>query len=229
MSPADQPGPMVFVADLDSPTLDGDDRHHLERVLRLRSGDPLVLADGRGGWRSARFGAEVEPTGAIVVEEPLRPALTVAFALVKGHKPELAVQKLTELGIDRIVLFRAERSVVRWDADQAAKALARLRTVARAAAAQSHRARLPLVEGVVTLGDIAAEPEAAMADRGGAPPSLDHPTVLVGPEGGWSPEERSLQAPRVSLGPNVLRAETAALTAGALLAALRSDLVGPTT
>ena len=229
MPPADHPGPMVFVTDLEAPALAEDDRHHLARVLRLRPGDPLVLGDGHGGWRPARVGAEPEPTGPIVVEEPAHPSLTIGFALVKGHKPELAVQKLTELGIDRIVLFRAERSVVRWDDGQAARALARLRSVARAAALQSHRTRLPLVEGVVTLGDISAEPEAAMADRGGDPPSLAHTTVLVGPEGGWSPAERSLLVPRMALGPHVLRAETAALTAGALMAALRSGLLGPTT
>jgi 16S rRNA (uracil1498-N3)-methyltransferase len=229
LSPADHPGPMVFVADLEAPTLADGDRHHLERALRLRAGDPLTLADGHGGWRPARLGSEPEPTGPVVVEPPSHPPLTIGFALVKLHKPELAVQKLTELGIDRIVPFRAERSVVRWDDDQAAKAVARLRSVARAAAQQSHRARMPLVEGVVTLGDIAADPEAVMADRGGDPPSLQRTTVLVGPEGGWSPEERSLLVPRMALGPHVLRAETAAVTAGALMAALRSGLVGPLT
>ena len=65
----------------------------------------------------------------------------------------------------------------------------------------------------------------ALADPGGRPPSLDYPTVLVGPEGGWSPAERGFGLPTVALGPTVLRTETAAVTAGALLAALRAGLV----
>jgi 16S rRNA (uracil1498-N3)-methyltransferase len=153
----------------------------------------------------------------------------VAFALVKGDKPELAVQKLTELGVDRIVPFVAARSVVRWDGERAAKAQVRLAAVARAAAAQSHRPRLPVVEPLADLADLARRPGAARADRGGAPPSLEHPTVLVGPEGGWAPEERALGLPTVALGPTVLRAETASVTAGALLTALRAGLVGPPT
>lgn len=228
MSPADHPGPMVFVTDLDVPVLADEDRHHLERVLRRRPGDPLTVADGRGGWRTAVFGAELEPSGAVVVEPPPAPPLTVGFALVKGDKPELAVQKLTELGIDRIVLFRAARSVVRWDDARAARAVLRLRSVARSAAMQCHRPRLPVVEGVTTLGDIASDPDVVLADRDGDPPSLRRTTVLVGPEGGWAPEERSLRVPRMALGGYVLRAETAAVTAGALMAALRSGLVGPT-
>ena len=97
-----------------------DDRHHLERVLRLRAGDPLVLADGAGRWRPARFGATVEPDRRrcerAAAPEPADHAWRSPS--VKGDKPELVVQKLTELGVDRIVPFRAERSVVRWDDDQ---------------------------------------------------------------------------------------------------------------
>jgi 16S rRNA (uracil1498-N3)-methyltransferase len=226
MHPADQPGPLVFVDDLTAPALADDDRHHLTRVLRIRSGAALTIADGSGSWRTGVLGTELEVTGPIV--EPVRPvpALTIAFALVKGDKPELIVQKLTELGIDRIALFRAERSVVRWDEARAAKALARLHAVARAAAMQSHRPTLPLIE-VATLASLAAQPGAAMTDRNGAPPSLDHPVLLVGPEGGWASEERALAAVTVGLGDNVLRAETAAVAAGALLVALRGGVVSP--
>jgi 16S rRNA (uracil1498-N3)-methyltransferase len=224
--PADHPGPMVFVDDLAALVLSDADAHHLRRVLRVRPGDAITVSDGLGAWQRARFGDELEPTGD--VERTLRaePELTVAFALVKGDKPELAVQKLTELGIDRIVPFRADRSVVRWEADKQARAQARLAAVARSAAAQSHRPWIPVVEPVADLRSLAARPGAALADRGGAPPSLDHPVVLVGPEGGWSDEERGHGLPTVSLGPAVLRAETAALTAGALLTALRAGLVG---
>lgn len=225
MHPADEPGPLVFVDDLDAPVLSHDDRHHLTRVLRIRAGAPVVVADGSGRWRTAILGDELEPTGAVVATAAPVPSLTVAFALVKGDKPELIVQKLTELGIDRIVPFRGERSVVRWDDAKTAKATNRLRAVARAAAMQSHRPTLPTIDAVTDLATAAAIPGAALADRSGRPPSLEHPVLLVGPEGGWAAEERALGLPVVGLGAHVLRAETAAVTAGALLAALRAGLV----
>lgn len=226
--PADHPGPLVYVADLDAPQLDPEAAHHLARVLRLRVGDPLTVGDGAGRWRPARFGpdAAVEVMGSLEQAARPEPALTVAFALVKGDKPELVVQKLTELGIDRIVPFRADRSVVRWDPARATKAIARLRAVAASAAMQCHRPHLPLVEDVVDLGQLVAA-GAVLADRDGTPPSLDRPMVAVGPEGGWSDAERALDAPRVALGGHVLRAETAAITAGAVLTALREGLVAP--
>lgn len=225
MHPADAPGPLVFVDDLSAPVLTDDDRHHLLRVLRVRPGAAVVVADGSGAWRTAVLADELEPTGEIAVAAPPSPALTVGFALVKGDKPELIVQKLTELGIDRIVPFRGERSVVHWDHAKSTKAAARLRAVARSAAMQCHRPTLPTVDAVTDLAAAAAIPGAALTDRTGRPPSLEHPVLLVGPEGGWAPEERTLDLPVVGLGTHVLRAETAALTAGALLAALRAGLV----
>lgn len=226
--PADLPGPMVLVGDPARPELDDAAAHHLTRVLRLRPEDPLVVADGRGRWAPAVLGsgATVTSTGPVVSTPAPAPSLTVAFALVKGDKPDLVVQKLTELGVDRIVPFRAERSVVRWDPDKAAKAVARLRAVAASAAAQCHRPWLPEVTEVADLAALVAE-GAAMADRAGDPPRLGQPLVAVGPEGGWSQAERALDAPRVGLGPHVLRAETAAVTVGALLVALRAGVVAP--
>lgn len=218
---------MVFVDDLALPVLDDADAHHLSRVLRVRAGDEITAADGRGRWRRVRFSDPLEVVGEVVEVARERPEVTVGFALVKGAKPELVVQKLTELGVDRIVPFRAERSVVRWDDAKVDRAHDRLAAVARSAAAQSHRPWLPLVEPVTDLPDLAGRPGAAMADRRGAAPTLDHPVVLVGPEGGWSSAERALGLPTVRLGPTVLRAETAALTAGAVLTALRAGLVGP--
>ena len=225
--PADHPGPFALVDDLEAPTLAADDAHHLERVLRLRAGDPLVLGDGRGGWRPARFGPLLEVTGAVARVPPAAPVIGVAFALVKGPKPELVVQKLTELGVDRIAPFEAARSVVRWDAAKAGAAQARLVKVAREAAMQSRQAWLPEVLPVAGFADVAALSGVALADRGGGAPNLATPFVLVGPEGGWDDAERSAGLPSVSLTTGVLRAETASIVAGALLVALRSGIVAP--
>ena len=216
--PADHPGPLAFVADVARPVLERDDDHHLRRVLRLRVGAPLTVGDGRGRWRVAVLQAEgVEPAGPVQEAPAPEPRLSVGFALVKGAKPELVVQKLTELGVDRIVPLRAARSVVRWDEAKAATAVERLRLVARAAAAQSHRPHLPEVAAVTDLADLAATSGAALATRGGGPLATAHTTLLVGPEGGWTPEELGIGLPTVDLGPNVLRAETAAIAAGVLL------------
>lgn len=228
--PADHPGPMAFVDDLHWPALSDEDLHHLQRVLRQRAGDQLTVADGAGQWRTARLDPAAKGAlnefGPMCELPPATPALAVGFALVKGDKPELIVQKLTELGIDRIVPFRAERSVVRWDGAKAAKAVARLRLVARAAARQCHRPRLPEISEVVEVAELVAA-GATMAERGGAPMSLQVPFVLVGPEGGWSPSESALAGDRVGLGAHVLRAETAAWTAAVLLASLRDGSIAP--
>jgi 16S rRNA (uracil1498-N3)-methyltransferase len=227
--PADHPGPFALVADVDHPELAPEDRHHLQRVLRLRPGAPLVVGDGEGRWRAARFGDRLELTGPVDAAPRPSPTLSVGFALVKAGKPELVVQKLTELGVDRIVPFRAARSVVQWDDDRAAKAADRLRAVARSAAQQCHRPWSPEVTDVADLHSLVRARGVALADRTGEPPRLDHPFVLVGPEGGWAEEElaaaQAAGAPRVGLGPHVLRAETAAVTVGALLVGLRSTIV----
>jgi len=221
-------GPHVFVADLEVPELEAGDRHHLERVLRVRPGDPLTVSDGAGRWRRCRFGAEVEPTGPIESVAPPAVDVAVGFALVKGQRPELVVQKLTELGVDRIFPFVAARSVVRWDATKATREGARLRLVARAAAMQSRRCWLPEILPPRPFAEVAAGTATARAQRDGDPPSLATPTVLVGPEGGWTDDERALPMPTIGLGDLVLRAETAAIAAGVLLTALREGRVRAT-
>jgi len=217
----------VFVADLTDPQLDDADRHHLERVLRLRAGEPVTVSDGRGGWRRCTFvaGGSLQPEGEVEQRPSASPPITIAFALTKGDKPELTVQKLTELGVDRIVPFVAARSIVRWDDERANRQVERLRRVAREAAMQCRRAHLPEVGDVADFASVARLPGAVLADAGGAPPSIEHPVVLVGPEGGWTDEERASGPAPVGLGDHVLRAETAAITAAALWTALRSGRV----
>jgi 16S rRNA (uracil1498-N3)-methyltransferase len=226
----------VFVADLDAPVLDEADRHHLAHALRLRPGEEVTASDGTGRGRRCRYvtgrpgrdrvEVALEPEGPLISEEPLSPAVGVGFVVTKGSRPEWVVQKLTEVGVDRIVPLSSSRSVVRWDPSRAERNVERLRRVAREAAMQSRRNRLPDVTEVLPFADVAvAGAVAALAEVGGKPPSLERPFVLVGPEGGWDRTELACGLPLVDLGPNVLRAETAAVAAGVLLCALRAGLV----
>jgi 16S rRNA (uracil1498-N3)-methyltransferase len=220
------PDPHVLIADLDQPVLDEAALHHLQRVRRLRPGDRCTVTDGAGAWRECHLGGQsvLEVHGPVQRVERPGPEITVAFALTKGVKPDWTVQKLTELGVDRIVPFRADHSIVVWDSAKAAVQLERLRAIARGAVEQSHQCWLPVVEAVTDVAELAGR-GAARLDRGGEPPSLQATTVAVGPEGGWSASERRSLPRSVALGTNVLRAETAAVTAGAILVSLRSGLV----
>jgi 16S rRNA (uracil1498-N3)-methyltransferase len=217
----------AFVVDLGAPELDEDDRHHLARVLRLRAGDAITVSDGDGRWRRCRFGASLEPDGATHEDPRPAPELSVAFAVVKGERTEWAVQKLVELGIDGIVPFVSERSVVRWDPAKSEHQRVRLTKVARQAAMQSRRSRLPTIEPLRSFAEVVARDGVALADADGSPPSLTWPNIVVGPEGGWSDAERGTDIRRIRLAETVLRSETAAVAAGALLVALREGLVTP--
>ncbi len=236
-----RPVAWAFVDDLDGPGLTTDDAHHLGRVLRLRPGEAVGVSDGAGRWRSctvvagagsgAGSGAadvRLEPSGDIVTVGAPDPPVTVGFSLVKGGRPELVVQKLTELGVDRILPLAAARSVVRWDPERAERNLARLRQVAREAAMQARRPRLPEVAPVTTVAATAEALGAAgglCQQEGSAALTLRRPALLVGPEGGWSPEELDCGLAAVDLGPTTLRAETAAIAAAVLLCGLRSATV----
>lgn len=223
----------AFVDDLGAPALAAGDRRHLEKVLRLRPGQAVTVSDGAGAWRLCSWaaGGSLEPDGPVVVEPAPEPAVTVAFALTKGERPEWVVQKLTEVGVDVIVGFRAARSVVRWADDKASGQVERWRRVAREAAMQSRRARLPDVRPVTTFDELVAGNgpagggDATLAAAGGGAPSLSRPVVLVGPEGGWDPAELACGLPTCGLGPTTLRAETATVAAGVILCGLRAGTI----
>ena len=214
-------GPHVLVADVDAPVLAGDDRHHLERVLRLRSGDPLTVGDGAGRWRPCRFSDEIEPVGGVVTVAAPNPVLAVGFAVLKGGRSETVVQKLTELGVDRIAPFVAGRSVVQWDGAKSARQVQRWRRVAREAVMQCRRLWLPEVEPVRAFGELDLG-GAALAVSEGRTLAAGENFVLVGPEGGWTGAELASVDRHVCLGPHIMRAETAAFAAAAVLAARRS-------
>jgi 16S rRNA (uracil1498-N3)-methyltransferase len=216
----------VLVDEVARPRLAPDQVHHLERVLRLRPGEEVVATDGAGSWASCRYvsGASLELDGPPDFESAAAPSLTVGFVPVKGERPEWVVQKLTELGVDRIVVLRSDRTVVRWAGPREHAAIDRLRRVAAEAAAQARRVWLPEVTGVVELTSLAGQ-RIALAEHGGDPVVPSITGIAVGPEGGWSDEELSLGWPPVALGDGVLRAETAAVVAGAILVAHRADTV----
>jgi 16S rRNA (uracil1498-N3)-methyltransferase len=226
-----------FVSDLDVPVLEPDDLHHLERVLRVRTGETVVVSDGLGSWRSCSYAGSVgaEPSilradGEVVSTPEPEPVVTIGFVPVKGDRPEWVVQKLTEAGVDRIVVLRSARSVVRWQGDRAGAAIERLRRVAREAAAQSRRPRIPIIDGILSLKQLAedlGDGNLQLAQPGGVGLSLRYPAVAIGPEGGWDDTEIAEASRVVGLGTGVLRAETAAVAAGVLMCSLRDGLVAP--
>lgn len=212
----------VFVESLAEPQLSGDDEHHLRRVLRVRDTDRITVSDGAGSWANARLGA-----GGVSLDSPAtfeaapRPA-TVITAIPKGDRPEWIVQKLTEVGVTTIGFMDCARSVVRWDEARAARQIDRLRRVAREAAMQSRRLWLPVVAELVPYATAVTRENCAIADPDGSGLTAGTDTVLVGPEGGFTADELAEGQCRVALSANVLRVETAALTA-AILLTLRNE------
>ena len=216
--------PLLFVDDLDAPALADADLHHFRRVLRVADGAAIAIGDGNGRWRAATFAPAPEPTGPIHEEPPSPDPVTVAFAPVKGTKPEWVVQKLTELGVDRIVPVITERTVVRWGGDRKRSRQDRLASAAREACLQCRRVRRPVIDEPMALGAfLGAEPSAVVADPDGGPPSGGDRIVVVGPEGGFTADEIAARR-TVRLPGHVLRAETAVVVAAASVVALRAGL-----
>ena len=216
---------------------------HLSKVLRVRGGDELVLFSGDG----REFAANVESVRGTKVtvaigearivdrESPL--AVTLVQCIARADRMDLIVQKSTELGVARLVPVQSRRGVVRLDAAQADSKAAHWRAIAVSACEQCGRNRLPCIEPARRLIDYLAElppggvrlllaPDAPAARA--AQSIGSEATVAVGPEGGFDDEE--LEAFRLagfqamSLGPRVLRTETAAIAALAWLQSRHGDL-----
>jgi 16S rRNA (uracil1498-N3)-methyltransferase len=221
--------------------LTGPEARHAVAAARLRPGEVVTLTDGAGlravGVVSStgrdRFEVDVAELQSVAAPEP---RLVVIQALAKGDRAERAVETLTEVGVDVIVPWVAERSIVRWTTDRAARGLDRWRSVAREAAKQSRRAWWPRVDelsdtgvvaGLVAAADLAVvlHEEAArpLAELGEAVPMSGDVVIVVGPEGGLTDSELAAftaAGGQVSrLGPTVLRTSTAGTVAAAVLLA----------
>lgn len=221
--------------------VDGQEGFHAARVRRIRPGEQLMLGDGAGGLAHCvvetadRDGLRARVLDRRQVPAP-SPPVTVAQALPKSDRSELAIELATEAGADAFVGWSAARCVARWDGARAEKGLRRWRAVARAAARQSRRAHIPDVSGPLTtpqLTDLVREQVSAgtlvLALHESAHTPLTERAVaraaavllLVGPEGGIGDEELAALtgagAVTARLGPTVLRTSTAAAVAlGAL-------------
>jgi 16S rRNA (uracil1498-N3)-methyltransferase len=215
--------------------LDGDEGRHAADVRRLRPGEAIDLTDGAGTRLSGvvrevhRGALTVEVTERVEVPVPA-PRLTVVQALARGGRDEQAVEAMTEVGVDRVVGWEAERAVARWTD----RTPARWTTTSRAAAKQSRRAWCPQVSGPVSTAEVAdlcraadlavvLHQDATTPLSGMVVPRDGDIVVVVGPEGGITDAElRELAAAggtAVRLGDTVLRSSTAGVAASAVILA----------
>ena len=224
--------------------LSGSAANHVQRVLRLRAGASLVLFNGRGGEYSATLLRADRDATVVRVgehhagdrESPLQ--LTLLQGVSRGERMDTIVQKATELGVTRIQPVLTEFSLVKLDAEAAAKKRTHWQAVAIGACEQCGRNRVPDIAAPVAyataLADATAQPGLRLLLAPDASQSLVSAaqgtalTLLIGPEGGLSQREVQL-AERVGyvgcrVGPRVLRTETAPLAALALLQGLLGDL-----
>ncbi|PUA80420.1 16S rRNA (uracil(1498)-N(3))-methyltransferase [Nocardioides currus] len=237
--------PVHLVASLDGATVGsvvevtGDEAHHAVAVRRLRVGEDVVLTDGAGHRvvgavaETAKRLFTVTVASVSILERPA-PSFTVVQALPKGDRGELAVEVLTEVGVETIVPWAASRSVAVWKGERAAKSHAKWQATAREAGKQSRRSWLPSVTPLASTADVVGLlADAALVvvlheDATVPLASLDVPAagevvVVVGPEGGIAPDElaafEAAGAVSVRLGAEVLRTSTAGVAAvSALLA-----------
>lgn len=232
--------PAMFMSDLherpqvgDTVTVTGEEGRHAAVVRRIEVGERIFVSDGAGHGvlgevvRADRTGIEVKVLELITVPAPTRRIVAVQ-ALAKGDRSELAVEMLTELGVEEIVPWEASRSVVKWAPERVERALRRWRSTAREAAKQSRRFRVPVVSLPMTTKQLVAripttkltlvlhsDAEAGIA-AADLPPVGDL-MIVVGPEGGISPEELAafteVGAKAVRISDGVLRTSTAGAVA----------------
>lgn len=227
--------PAEFAAD--EVRLVGPRAHRLREVLRLRAGAPLAVFDGCGAERAAtvaavRGAAVTLALGAALVAAPEPPVpVVLACAFPRASRGDWLVEKATEIGVAQLVPLAADRSVLRAGEGR----LARWRRIAVEAAEQCGRAVVPVIGGEPPAGAtlVVADPETATTAREqfARLPAPPRAVVLqIGPEGGWSPAELAAfdraGALHCTLGPRLMRVETAAILAAAQLLELTGGLAG---
>ncbi|MDR1513165.1 MAG: 16S rRNA (uracil(1498)-N(3))-methyltransferase [Propionibacteriaceae bacterium] len=234
-------GPLDAAVAGDVVEVAGPEARHLAVVRRIGPGEVVTLADGAGhGVRgpvlvAERDRASVEVRETLAAPEP-RPRVTVVQALPKAGRGELAVDLMTEVGVDQIVPWSASRSIVKWSGERGEKALAKWRATAREAAKQSRRLTVPEVTELATttqvLDLVAGRTTVVMHETAPTPVSTlaADPAVplvvVIGPEGGIAPDElarfEALGAKTYSMGDTVLRTSTAGAVAVTQLRLLAS-------
>lgn len=224
--------------------LTAETAHYVSNVLRLRRGSPVVLFNGTGGEFAAQIEAvergvvRVRTAQFQAVERESSLPVCLGQGVARGERMDYIVQKAVELGVTRVDLLLTERVVVRLDGKRAQRRVAHWRGVAIHACEQSGRTRIPCVSAIVPLHRwLQQQPPAGLrlildprADQGLA--GVDYEggpiTLLIGPEGGLSPQERQLASDAgfigIALGPRVLRTETATLAAVTALQLRFGDL-----
>ena len=212
--------------------LEPEDEHHLLHVMRMRQGDEIEVV-ANGVLYLCNIGS-TNPLTIYAVHEietdvELNADVTLLFALTKGDRTDLVVQKATELGVKKVALIQSERTVVRYEEKDIAKKCARYQKIMKEASEQSHRLVVPKMMGIFNLKKLPKEVfsdlnyvgyEKDASDVSGMFANFDKKksiTILIGPEGGFSENEiESLTKQgfvRTSLGKRILRAETAAIYA----------------
>ena len=227
-----------LAAEGDVVELTGPEAKHAATVSRARVGESLSLGDGRGAV-AAGVVESVSPQSLavrlseVVLHDAPDTTITLVQALAKGDRDELAIQAATELGVDRIVPWQAERSVSRWEGAKATRGVERWTTIVREAVKQSIRPRIPVVTELASMADVVAlaassrvlvlhpDAETSLAD---SVAGTDDIVLVVGPEGGITPSElarfTAAGAVPVRLGAEVLRTSTAGPAAIAALSIL---------
>jgi 16S rRNA (uracil1498-N3)-methyltransferase len=219
----------------------GDDVKHITRVLRMGPNDHVIVSDGLGTSCEIELDqfSDTRVEGRIVrILEDLEPKvkITLVQGLPKGDKMEWIVQKGTEVGIHSFVLLETKRSIVKYDEKKRDKLQERLNKIAKEAAEQAHRSAIPTITRPVSLRQwldrreaydlllvpYESEKQVTLKQALRENPSAMSICILIGPEGGWDEQEiqllREYDATAVTLGPRILRTETAGLvTAAAIL------------
>lgn len=217
--------PRFFVTGVPDPAPDlipipDDEYKKLHGVLRLARGSAIAMLPGDGRVLVGTFeGHEMAVQSTHYPATDAQRAVTLALGLAKPEKIEESVRMATEIGVSGIRLFPCDRSVTRWDEGKREAKLVRLRRIAQEAAEVCFRTRLPEVSFAKDLAQILQDPDAVvLSETEGLPqlftPSGDELTLVIGPEGGWSPREVALIGDRaVTLGPRVFRVDTAVAVA----------------